>query len=236
LLRLIWRLFLAQGLFRVSQLFQKHTVNDSFTNATNARDTTLLKVLSIMGNVWRISAWIIGLGSIVDVAVAFQRNRPWRMTVACAVTMLGWRWYSIYTTKNLQLNNDPIRKSALRTAQFMSVCIGTLWIRFLVSIALIVPSAPILKRLLMLTHVQTPWITACLLYNLRRSFLSNLVSSSPTSSSSTIKADQETRIPLSNDLLQAQVKFYKHVAHTFKAEIVARVLVVLLTLLRGFRH
>ena len=246
-LRLIWKLDLARGLYRVSWLYQKHMIEKDNTSHKEGKVTTSesldvrrqdasIKILAIMGNVWRTSAWIIGLGSIVDVAVAFQRNQPWRMAMACATTMLAWRWWSFRTTRHLQVQDDPVRKSALRAVQFMSVCIGTLWIRFLVSIALIVPQAPLIKRLLMLTNVQTPWITACLLINLRQAFLSNIASSVSGSPDEAKFQNTGSMITISTRLLRAQVKFYNQVASIFKGEISAKVLLVSGSLIRSLWH
>jgi hypothetical protein len=211
LLKTFWKLGLVVGLWSAENVYRSADPKKPASEA-------LVSIFRIMSRLWRRSTWIVALGSTLDVATAFQRDRPWRMAVVTVVGGFALREVSAKETKEFQKDDDPARRVGLNAVQTMAVCTGSLVLRGIVDVALVIPKPTLLSKLLQAAGTQTPFLMARQLWLLRRAVLKNLVA---------ITSTKRGALTITEDLLDAQTKFYSNVASTFKADAVLKTVVAL---------
>ena len=218
-----WKLAVAGGVKYASEIYRR-----SGKVVMSVEDSETVKhIFSAMAGVWRLTAVMVVIGEGIDAIALFGNTRVARLVFVVAAAMGSFLARSISATETKAFESSHQgRKMGLRATRNMAISVGALLLKGALSpLPLFVKEMSRVQQVNVLAGIATPFVTAGLLWNMRRSFIPVMVAATETE-----RTKSEDLSASYASLFEAQRKFFSKVAATFEKEVQFKVLFSLVSL------
>lgn len=189
--------------------------------ATSASEDSIIKALDIMKNLWLFTAIFVVFGSGLNASRLLSLSERDRLVATCCVLLaMAVRVFSLKDMKQLSAVS-ALQDRGNRTLRSMSFCASALILHGSVKLWDSWSTPALLARTLRLIGSPTPFRVALRLAALRRA-LAEALSAWPEYNQ------------VRDKLAKAQVSFYSKVGDTFRDEVILKVVIVAVALVKKF--